>query len=151
MPRAAAVTKAKNKIPPTMVSTEAKKPVLVVDVDWGNLPVLEAQALYAKLRMAFERAGSILNARTTRTDGRWLCFMGDKKRRDAKGNLTLPSDCPNAGLVLSHLPKSTDNAHVNATTGLLEPVHCCSELCHIRYQALLIDERREKYAPKRGE
>jgi hypothetical protein len=44
-----------------------------------------------------------------------------------------------------------DLSHVNPKTGLLQPVRICSEICSIRYQGVMIEERREKYAPKRGE
>ena len=141
MPKAAVAKKPAKEMPPSQIAVlTEKKPVLVVDIDWANLPILQAQSLYATLKFYFEKAGSILNARTTGSNAEWVCYMSDK------GN-----DCPTKGQLHNTLPKSVDLSHVNPATGLTLPVRLCSELCHIRYQAILINERREKYAPKRGE
>jgi hypothetical protein len=124
--------------PPPAVSI--RKPVLVCDVDWGNIPVPEAQGLYAQLRAFADKAAAVLNARTTRTDGKWICYMAGK------------TGCCIAGVVHdgAERPRFTDYARTDKN-GLLVVVKICSELCSIRYNQLLIDERREKYAPKRGE
>jgi hypothetical protein len=129
--------KSKDKhVPPPSI----RKPVVVVDVDWATIPVLEAQNLYAQLRTHVQRAGDILNARTTRGDGKWVCYMAGK-----------PNCCPK-GLVRDGLerPRFTDYSRTDAN-GLMVVVKICSENCSIRYNQVLIDERREKYAPKRGE
>jgi hypothetical protein len=141
MPRVATAKKVPfEKIEVVPPQPQIKKPMLLVDVDWGTLPIGEAQNLYAKLKSHFERAGAILNARTTGTNAEWICYMSDKSK-----------DCPTRGQVQSRLPSFTDYSHVNSKTGLIEPVRICSEICSIRYNDILIAERREKYAPKRGE
>jgi len=141
MSRTAAIRKQKEPLaPPAVAALAEKKPILVVEVDWANMPVLLAQNYYAKLKAHFEKAGAILNARTTGSNAEWICYMSDKSK-----------DCPTKGQLHNTLPKSIDNSHIDPKTGLIQVVRLCSEICHIRYQQILIDERREKYAPKRGE
>lgn len=147
----AVARKPKGKLAPPPVPS-IRKPVIVVDVDWGNIPVADAQNLYAELRRQADRAAQILNARTTRGDGKWVCYMSDKKRPDKDGNLTIESDCQTRGVVHDGLerPRFTDYSRTDRN-GLMVVVKICSEMCSIRYNQVLIDERREKYAPKRGE
>jgi hypothetical protein len=153
MPRAATAKKVPfEKIEVVPPQPQVKKPMLLVNVDWGTLPIGEAQNLYAKLKSHFERAGAILNARTTGTNAQWVCYMSDKKIPSGDPKIPdRPSDCPTAGQVQNTLPRFTDYSHVDPKTGLLSPVRICSENCSIRYNNMLIVERREKYAPKRGE
>lgn len=142
----------KQQPPPDLAAVIERKPVLVVDVDWSTMPVLLAQQYYAQLKAHFEKAGAILNARTTGSNGQWVCYMADKSTRiDGKTKKPIPSDCPTQGQVLNILPRFTDYSHVDNKTGLIDPVRICSEICSIRYNQILIDERREKYAPKREE
>ena len=113
---------------------------IFVRADWQNLPMLEAQAAYARLRQDFEKAGAILNARSTGANTEWRCYMSERSK-----------DCPSKGQLHNTLPRFMDLSHKHPKTGLIEPVRCCSEICSIRYQSILIDERREREAPKRGE
>ena len=123
-----------------------------VRADWEHLPMPEAQTAYAKLKFEFEKAGSILNARSSGNHQQWSCFMADKKIPSGDPKIPpRPSDCPSQGQVLSRLPSFIDNAHKNSKTGLIEVVRICSEICSIRYNQIQIDERREREAPKRGE
>jgi hypothetical protein len=151
--RTATALRKRKTVDVSMMAPGPKKPVLVVDVDWERIPLPEGQVLYAALKSAFERAGGILNARSTRGDGKWICFMSDRKRMDPQGNFTLPSDCQTRGVVhqAPERPRFTDYSRTDSKTGLMVVVHCCSELCAIRYNEMTVAERREKYAPKRGE
>lgn len=95
-----------------------------VNVDWGRLPMPEAQTAYAKLKAELERAGTILNGRSMPTPGSYICFMCKK----------------------SHLgdPRGKDFSYKNQKTGLMQVVEICGENCWRSYQELLITERRER-------
>ena len=144
MPRAATAKKSFAPPPGPSAVPRATVPPLPWDIhvraDWEHLPMLEAQTAYAKLKFEFEKAGTILNARSTGTNVQWSCYMSSRTK-----------DCPTKGQVLSRLPSFIDNSHVNPKTGLIEVVRICSEICSIRYNQIQIDERREREAPKRGE
>ncbi len=101
---------------------------ITIDVNWKELPMQDAQAAYAQLRKEFEKAGSILNARSMPAPGTYKCFMCKQ----------------------THVgqPRGTDYSYINADTGLMEPVLICGELCWIRYQELRIKERREREMPR---
>lgn len=106
------------------------------EINWQTLPMAEAQQLYAKLKDRFERVGKILNARamaSTQIEF-YECFMAGRDKCCAKGTKhRMPA-------------RGTDyeNGHKDPKTGLVTPVLICSENCWIRYQGLLIDERRER-------
>ena len=110
--------------------------------DWENLPIGEAQQLYAKFKEQFEKAGRILNARAMAA-GRaefYECFMAGKPHCCAKGTKhRMPA-------------RGTDyeNGYKNPKTGLVTPVLICSENCWIRFQSMLIDQRRERNLIPRG-
>ena len=107
-------------------------------VDWQNLPMPVAQQLYAQLKETFERAGKILNARamaSTQIEF-YECFMAGRDKCCSKGTKhRMPA-------------RGTDyeNGHKDPKTGLVTPVLICSENCWIRFQGLLIDQRRERHA-----
>lgn len=132
MPRAAT---RKQKLPPP-ARVEEYAPILCVDVDWAKLPMPEAQNYYAHLREYFEQAGKILNARLMHESQTefYECFMAGREKCCAKGTKhRMPA-------------RGTDyeNGHKDLRTGLVTPVLICSENCWIRYQAALIEERRER-------
>lgn len=112
---------------------------IFIDVGWETLPMPVAQQAYATLKDIFEKAGAILNARSMPTDNKYVCYMAGK-----------PMCCP-PKIVHDGQPRFIDYSRKNPKTGLMEVVKICSENCSIRYNNLLIEERREKYAPKRGE
>jgi len=99
-----------------------------IRVDWEHLPMQQAQTAYASLRKEFEKAGSILNARSMPTPGTYKCFMCKQ----------------------THVgqPRGTDYSYINADTGLMEPVLICGEKCWLDYQRLRIKERREREMPQ---
>lgn len=126
MPRTAAA-KATKKAPVIPM------PMLHVGVDWAKVDLLEGQQLYAKLKAEFERAGQILNARATMAnDKEWLCFMAGRE-----------GCCP-PKILRTGLPRSTDFSSKDPRTGLLRPARLCSEVCYLRYQQQLIDERKQR-------
>ena len=120
----------------TPVPTERKPSTLFIEVDWQNIPMDEAQGLYARLKVAFERAGAILNARLMHADDpdTYECFMAGKPK------------CCAAGTRHQMPPRGQDyeNGMKDPKTGLIIPVRICSELCWIRYQDMLITARRER-------
>jgi hypothetical protein len=97
---------------------------ITVDVDWNGLPMDEAQAAYAILRKEFEKAGSVLNARSMPVPGSYICFMCKK----------------------THLgePRGKDYSYRNPETGLMQVVEICGELCWEHYNRLRIAERKER-------
>ena len=105
-------------------------------VDWQNIPMAAAQTLYAQLKEAFEKAGKILNARAmaaTQVEF-YECFMAGKAKCCAKGTKhRMPA-------------RGTDyeNGVKDPKTGLITPVLICSENCWIRFQEVLINERRDR-------
>jgi len=106
---------------------------LVIDVDWHGIPMQDAKNLYAELRRQFEAAGAILNARamTEGTSEFYECFMAGKDKCCPKGNkYRMP-------------PRGQDyeNGSKDPRTGLVTPVRICS----IRFQDLLIKQRRERF------
>jgi hypothetical protein len=127
---------APNPIPPAVIP---KPWSITVQVDWGTLAMPEAQQAYAQLKSHFEKAGAILNARAMPTDNKYVCYMAGKDK------------CCPVGVVHDGQPRFIDYSRKNPKTGLMEVVKICSENCSIRYNNVLIEERREKYAPKRGE
>lgn len=125
--------------PANVVGTqEGAPPVMlgIASVDWQNIGMPEAQQLYAKLKEEFERAGRILNSRLMHLEDSefYECFMAGKPNCCAKGTKhRLPA-------------RGTDyeNGFRDPKTGLVMPVRICGENCWIRFQGLLIDERRER-------
>ena len=108
----------------------------LIHVDWQNIPMPDAQILYAQLKESFEKAGRILNARAmaaTQVEF-YECFMAGKAKCCAKGTQhRMPA-------------RGTDyeNGHKDPKSGLVSPVLICSENCWIRYQEVLINERRDR-------
>ncbi len=108
---------------------------LEIDVDWQFLPMGEAQEVYAKLKVAFESAGHILNARS-RPDGEfYTCFMAGKPKCCKPGELHRR---PARG-------RDFENGMKDPATGLVTPVEICSENCWIRWQDVLIKARRDRF------
>jgi hypothetical protein len=136
MPRAQTAAKVKTVTMPIKVE---RKPGLQweidIDVEWATLSMDEARQAYAELKKHFDRAGAILNARIMDTDGRWVCFMAGKK------------GCCKMGVVHSGNPRGVDYSYVDPVSKLSKPAKICSELCWIRFQQQLIDERRERNNP----
>jgi hypothetical protein len=114
----------------------AATPAPLIHVDWQNIPMPDAQTLYAQLKESFEQAGRILNARAmaaTQVEF-YECFMAGKPKCCAKGTQhRMPA-------------RGTDyeNGHKDPKSGLVTPVLICSENCWIRYQEVLINERRDR-------
>jgi len=110
----------------------------IMKADWHTIPMPEAQRQYAILKVEFERAGKILNARamaSTQIEF-YECFMAGRDKCCSKGTKhRMPA-------------RGTDyeNGHKDPKTGLVTPVLICSENCWIRFQGLLIDQRRERHA-----
>jgi hypothetical protein len=124
--------------PPSVPIPEQAPAHAFTGVDWQNLPMPVAQQLYAQLKETFERAGKILNARamaSTQIEF-YECFMAGRDKCCAKGTKhRMPA-------------RGTDyeNGIRDPKTGLITPVLICSENCWIRFQGLLIDQRRERHA-----
>lgn len=96
-----------------------------VAVDWEKLTMEKAQQAYAILKKEFERAGFILNQRSSkREDESYVCFMCKSKHLG--------------------LPRGTDYSYVNPQTGLMQPVFICGEKCWLDYQGFRIRERKER-------
>lgn len=98
------------------------------DVNWKTLPMEEAQRAYAELKAEFERAGTVLNARSMPTPGHYTCFICKKTRAGD--------------------PRGTDYSYINPETGLMQPILICGELCWLRYQEFRIGKRREAEMPR---
>ena len=134
--RKIATTTAVPGISVTAPVPERRPSTLHVDIDWATIPMPEAQGLYARLKEVFEKAGKILNARAmaaTQVEF-YECFMAGKAKCCAKGTQhRMPA-------------RGTDyeNGHKDPKSGLVTPVLICSENCWIRYQEVLINERRDR-------
>ena len=102
----------------------AEKPNILVSVDWQRIPILEGQQLYAKLRTEFEKAGTILNARSFKSDNGFKCFM-------CKGDF-------------EGMPAFRDDSYKDNKTGLLVPVRICGQICAERYNVMLFEQRRDR-------
>jgi hypothetical protein len=106
-----------------------------VAVDWERTPMPEAQTFYAHLKAEFEKAGKILNARSSERTMGYTCFMCKKH---FAGN-----------------PGFTDYSYRDPDTGLSPRVDCCGELCVINYHKFRIDmrlaENVKRGAEQRGE
>lgn len=101
-----------------------KSGIINIVVDWDNIPMPEAQQLYAQIQAEFNRAGRILNARSMARYEGYTCFMCHKQ---FKGN-----------------PGFTDLSFISPETGLMVRVDCCGELCVIRYNEKRIEMRIKK-------
>jgi len=130
MPRAAA---AKKESP---IEVAPRVAAIRVDVDWTKVPMPEAQQLYSQLKSEFEKAGQILNARSMPQQKGYVCFMAGREK------------CCPAGVVHDGDPRGTDYSYKDPKTGLMVPVRICSENCWIRYQNMLIEERRKRLQPE---
>lgn len=112
-----------------------RAPSIVIEVDWAQMPMLEAQQFYAHLKDEFEKAGRILNARSMERVSGYTCFMCHKH---FNGN-----------------PGFTDHSYIDPKTGLSPRVDCCGELCVINYHKMRIDQnlgaRQRQAAEQRGE
>jgi hypothetical protein len=122
---------------------------IMVAVDWENLPVQLARDAFELLSKEYEKAGRILNARTTtKPEPQFYCFMAGKP------------NCCTVGKVYSGNPvfqdlsyKAPKGGHKDPRTdqitpeGLLVRVDICSVNCYHRYHELLIAERRERQNP----
>jgi len=122
---------------------------IMVAVDWENLPLQLARDAYEKLSKEYERAGKILNERSTaKPDAQFHCFMAGKP------------GCCKLGVAHKGMPRFTDlsykapkGGYVDKLTGQHFPeglsvrVDICSELCYHRYNELMIAERRERMNP----
>lgn len=99
----------------------AARPVIVVNVDWQTIPMLEGQFAYGILKAEFEKAGRILNARSMERFDGYTCFMCHKH----------------------HLgrPGFVDHSFIDPLTGLAKLVECCGELCVINYNKYRIELR----------
>jgi len=130
MPRTAA---AKNP-----VEIAPRVAAIRVDVDWTKVPMPEAQQLYAQLKGEYEKAGQILNARSMPQEKGYVCFMAGKEK------------CCQKGVVHDGRPRGTDYSYKDPKTGLMPPggVQICSENCWIRFQGMLIEERRKRMQPE---
>lgn len=137
MPRAAKKLLETVALPPAVIHPKPWE--VTVRVDWNTLAIGEAQQAYARLKDEFEKAGTILNNRSMPRDNNYVCYMAGKPL------------CCLPGIVHDGQPRFIDYSRKNPKTGLMEVVKICSELCSIRYNAMLIEERKQKYAPKRGE
>jgi len=114
---------------------EPRRPsALFIDVDWQNIPMAEAQGLYARMKDAFEVAGRILNARAMPEGEFYVCYMAGKPK------------CCKAGTLFRRPARFRDyeNGPRDPKTGLVTPVEICGENCSIRYNDLLITARRER-------
>ena len=127
MPRAAAEKKE------TALEIAPRVAAIRVDVDWSKVPMQEARDLYAQLKSEFEKAGRILNSRSMPQERGYVCFMAGK-----------PKCCP-TGVRHDGVPRGTDYSYKDPKTGLMTPVYICSENCWLRYQAVLIEERRQRF------
>lgn len=104
---------------------------IIVQVNWQNLSMLEAQKFYACLKTEFETAGRILNARSMQATSGYQCFMCKRH--------------------FSGQPKFSDHSYIDPTTGLSPRVDCCGELCVINYNAFRINQRHEKDVARAAE
>jgi hypothetical protein len=106
-----------------------------IKVDWEHIDMPSAQQLYAHLKAEFEKAGKILNARSSERTMGFTCFMCKKH---FAGN-----------------PGFTDYSYIDPATGLSPRVDCCGELCVINYHKFRIDmrlaENVKRGAEQRGE
>jgi hypothetical protein len=112
-----------------------RAPSIVIEVDWAHIDMPSAQQLYAHLKSEFEKAGKILNARSSERTMGYTCFMCKKH---FAGN-----------------PGFTDYSYIDPATGLSPRVDCCGELCVINYHKFRIDmrlaENVKRGAEQRGE
>jgi hypothetical protein len=107
--------------------------MIEIRVDWSKMDMVEARLWYQRLKLEFENAGRILNARACKLESEnWTCYMAGK-----------PKCCPK-GIKHSGIPRGTDLEHKNSD-GLIKAVRVCSENCWIRYQDERITERRNAY------
>ena len=100
------------------------EPIIVVEVDWTNLPFDKARSLYANLKAEFEKAGRILNARSMPTGDYYTCFIC-KTRHFGE-------------------PRGKDYSRQDPATRLMTPVLICGEACWLKYQQLCIGERKAR-------
>lgn len=122
---------------------------IMVSVDWENLPIQLARDAYEVLSKEHEKAGRILNARTTtKPDPQFYCFMAGRPNCCAVGKVYT------ANPVFQDLSyKAPRGGHKDPRTnqitpeGLLVRVDICSVNCYHRYHELLVAERRERLNP----
>jgi hypothetical protein len=102
-----------------------RKWTIDVDADWEHLPMGDAQQAYATLKFEFEKAGKILNARSTAEQEGYTCFIC-KKRHSGR-------------------PGMTDLSYQDPETGLFPRIDLCGEHCVIRWQAFRVEERCKRF------
>jgi hypothetical protein len=165
MPRASAVKKAPNnsqpvppieaeKVVPENIVPNSHTPMTLAFDDlwkaiWEGLPMQQAQDAYRLLQDHYQKAGKILNERMHPKTEQFYCFMGGS-----------PGACP-LGKIYEGKPVFRDLAYrapkggyknpitgVLITEGLDVPVSICSERCFHLYNALLIEQRRERMRPE---
>jgi len=138
-------------LPPAPVSNRPPSTgyAIMVNVDWQNLPLQLARNAFEQLSKEYETAAKILNERATTKPGeQFSCFMAGKP------------NCCQIGKVYSNMPRFTDLAYKaprggykDLRTGQITPeglavrVDICSENCYMRYNEVLIAERRERMNP----
>jgi hypothetical protein len=135
--------------PPPPQQAKPTSYAIVVNVDWQNLPLQLARNAFEQLSKEYETAAKILNERATTKPGeQFSCFMAGKP------------NCCQIGKVYSNMPRFTDLAYKaprggykDLRTGQITPeglavrVDICSENCYMRYNEVLIAERRERMNP----
>jgi len=102
----------------------AARPMISVEVDWEHIPMSEGQAVYAKLKEEFDKAGKILNARSMEHLEGYTCFMCNKSFRGRPGFV--------------------DHSFIDPETHLARLVECCGELCVINYNKFRINLRLQQ-------
>jgi hypothetical protein len=108
------------------------KSEITINVDWENLSIEEAQSAYATLQAEIQKAGKILNARTTRQPDK-KCWYCKKPIPDGKEAF------------------KDDGYHDPKNKGMIIPIRCCSEPCYIHYHEFRIKERRDKFIEQQQE
>jgi hypothetical protein len=135
---------------PTAAPATTTKWGITIDVDWTTLEITAAQNAYSMLQREYEKAGRILNSRTTRHElGQFYCFMAGSPGACKIGVAHTGRPC-----FIDNARKAPKGGYKDPRTdqvtpeGLFVPVEICSERCYQLYNALLIAERRERENPE---
>lgn len=131
------------KKPDEQPVTQITNPI-VVAVDWNTVPMVEGRLHYATLKAEFEKAGTILNARSMpHADLRYACFMCECTCPAQSASVYPEDHDQDCKKIHPGEARGKDDSYVGPD-GLRVPVRICGELHWVLYQKLLIDERRQR-------
>lgn len=104
---------------------------------WHDLPLVEALHQFADLREELKKASEVITRRTDLLPKIATCWVAlhHKDMAELPGIHTAYEKCVKR--FPDGLSKFTDNCHLSPITGLVDPIHCCSGMCHAIYQTYL--------------